>query len=346
MEDKIGLSSASLAVSAGPVPAERIAIMKFGHILFPIDFSEHTQFIRPAVERMANHFGSRVTLLHVFEIPAAWYGNADAPLINTECLGIFSESAKRRLEEYRIELPESRVQRVIAEGEAGWHIADWAKDNGVDLIMMGTHGYGRVRGLLLGSVTAKVIHDADCPVWTDSLLHAPAESPKPGFSNILCAVDADEEAVAVLQFADGMAKEFQAEVQLVHAVPGAESRPAQYFDFDFHRYLMDSARVELSKRQRAAGTDFPLHIRGEAISKAIAEIALQKNCDLILIGRGKARAGLGRLRTHAYQIIRDAPCPVISYSTHRHGDISSSYSAAHPVQSGYGPAGGDTGLHE
>ena len=42
----------------------------------------------------------------------------------------------------------------------------WAKANQIDLIMMPTHGYGRFRALLLGSVTAKVLHDADCPVWT------------------------------------------------------------------------------------------------------------------------------------------------------------------------------------
>ncbi len=302
--------------------------MKFEHILFPIDFSERTGLLVPAVEAMANRFGSRVTLFHVFEIPAAWYGNADAPLINTDCLRVFSESAKRRLDEFRIQIPESRLQRVIAEGETATHIAEWAKDNAVDLIMMGTHGYGRLRGLLLGSVTAKVLHDTDCPVWTDSLLHTPAGSRTRGISNILCAVDAGEEGVDILRFAAGMAKEFQADVRVVHAVPGAEAPPSPYFGSEMQRFLMDTAQAELARQQRAAGTNFPALFRRESISKAIAEAAVQTNCDLVVIGRGKTREGLGRLRTQAYQILRDAPCPVVSYSTPHREEASPSPHAA------------------
>ncbi len=302
--------------------------MKFEHILFPIDFSERTELLVPAVEAIANRFGSQVTLFHVFEIPAAWYGNADAPLINTDCLKVFSESAKRRLDDFRIQIPESRLQRVIAEGETAAHIADWAKDNGVDLIMMGTHGYGRVRGLLLGSVTAKVLHDTACPVWTDSLLHAPAGSRTRGVSNILCAVDAGEEGVDILRFVAGIAKEFQADVQVVHAVPGAEAPPSPYSGSALQRFLMDTAEEELARQQRAAGTNFPTLLRRESISKAVAETALQTNCDLVVIGRGKTREGLARLRTQAYQILRDAPCPVVSFSAPHREETSPSPHAA------------------
>lgn len=304
--------------------------MKFEHILFPIDFSERTGLLVPAVEAMANRFGSRVTLFHVFEIPAAWYGNADAPLIDTDCLRVFSESAKRRLDEFRIRVPEGRLQRVIAEGDTAGHIAEWAKDNAVDLIMMGTHGYGRLRGLLLGSVTVKVLHDTDCPVWTASLSHSHTGSGTSGISNILCAVDAGDEVVGLLQFTGGLAKELKAKVQVVHAVPGAEVPRNRYFGSEFRSFLRDTAQAELPDRQRAAGTDFPTHVREEAISKAIAEVALEQNCDLIVIGRGKMREGLGRLRTHTYEILRDAPCPVIGYAARRHDDISATSRAAQP----------------
>jgi nucleotide-binding universal stress UspA family protein len=307
--------------------------MKFKHILFPVDFSGRTRYLDAEVERMANHYGSRVTLLHVFEVPTAWYGPSDAPLITTESFGAFLEVAKQRLKNYRIQVPEDRVQRFVAEGDAGWTVASWAAENDVDLIMMGTHGYGRIRGMLLGSVTAKVIHDAHCPVWTDSSWRELGNGPKPGISNILCAVDADEEAVSLLQTAGQLAREFSAGVHVLHAVPGPESRPNKYLEFDLHQYLLDVARVEISKAQRAAGVAFPIHIRKEPVAKAVAELAIEKGCDLVLIGRGKAQEGLGRLRTHTYQIIRDAPCPVLSCSPHPQDHIFSSYSAAHPAQS-------------
>jgi nucleotide-binding universal stress UspA family protein len=269
----------------------------------------------------------------VFEVPTAWYGPSDAPLITTESFSTYLEVAKQRLKNYRIQVPEDRVQRLVAEGDAGWTITNWAAENDVDLIMMGTHGYGRIRGMLLGSISAKVIHDADCPVWTDSSWREPSSSPKPAISNILCAIDTDEEAVGLLQTANQLAKEFQAGVHVLHAVPGPESRPNKYLDFDLHQYLLDVARVEISKEQRAAGVAFPIHIRKEPVSKAVAELVTEEGCDLVLIGRGKAQEGIGRLRTHTYQIIRDAPCPVLSYSAHPQDHTSSSYSATHLAQS-------------
>jgi hypothetical protein len=56
--------------------------------------------------------------------------------------------------------------KQFAEGDPASIITEYAARNRVDLIMMPTHGYGTFRSLLLGSVTAKVLHDAECPVWT------------------------------------------------------------------------------------------------------------------------------------------------------------------------------------
>ena len=48
-------------------------------------------------------------------------------------------------------------------GEPAREIVDFAAANQVDLVMMPTHGYGPFRQLLLGSVAAKVLHDAHVP---------------------------------------------------------------------------------------------------------------------------------------------------------------------------------------
>ena len=287
--------------------------MKFDHILFPIDFSDHCRGLNSEVEWLAARFGSRVTLLHVFEIPASWYGTGEAPVINPECLRTFVDSEEQRLKEYRLNVPESLIQRVIAEGGAAWHITNWANEHNVDLIVMGTRGLGNVSGFLMGSVAAKVIHDAACPVWTDALLHTDTAAGLRDYNNLVCAIDITEEAVPVLRFAEALARDFGAKVHIAHGVPGAETRPSKYFDFDLHAYLMDSARVAISKLQREAGTDFPVSIKARRIADAVSEVAREQKADLVVIGRGKAHQALGRLRTHAYQIIRDAPCSVLSY---------------------------------
>ncbi|MBV8904449.1 MAG: universal stress protein, partial [Acidobacteriia bacterium] len=65
--------------------------MKMDHILFPIDFSDHSHALNAEVEWLASHFHSQVTLLHVFEIPTSWYGGGEASLINGEEIAAYIE---------------------------------------------------------------------------------------------------------------------------------------------------------------------------------------------------------------------------------------------------------------
>jgi nucleotide-binding universal stress UspA family protein len=44
----------------------------------------------------------------------------------------------------------------------------------------------------------------------------------------------------------------------------------------------------------------------------VREYALRTQADLVVIGRGHTQRALGRLRTHAYSILRNSPCPVLS----------------------------------
>ncbi len=306
--------------------------MKFNHILFPIDFSEHCSGLKKEIEWLAGRFGSRVTLLHVFEIPASWYGSCEATVFYPECFEFIKDEAKRRLNEYSINLPENRVERIAAAGNAAWHITEWARKHNVDLIVMGTHGYGKVRALLLGSVTAKVLHDVSCPVWTDTFANMQHDGPLAGFSNVLCALELTDEAVPLLQFTEKLANDFGAKARVVHSMPKIEVRPDKYFDFDLHRYLTESARVEISKLQREAGTEFPLTITDERIATGVAEVARDLGADLVVVGRGKCQEAFGPLRTHGYDIIHESPCPVLSYAVGQPVRISSSCSEARPAR--------------
>ncbi len=54
--------------------------------------------------------------------------------------------------------------RTCTSGHAARTIAEIAEEVGADLIVVGTHGYGRVAGLLLGSVTQGLLHAGVCPV--------------------------------------------------------------------------------------------------------------------------------------------------------------------------------------
>jgi nucleotide-binding universal stress UspA family protein len=305
--------------------------MKFDNILFPLDFSQRSIGMKSQVEELAQRFGSRVTVLHVFEIPATWCGTAEAPTISAGGFQRFYDSAVANLAAFKLDLPDMQVEKVLLDGDPAWIISDWAREHPTDLIMMGTRGFGRFQGLLLGSVVSKIIHDTQCPVWTDANAH---RDPSPRrIDRVLCALDVDEEAIPLLRFAAEVSRQFTAKLEAVHCVPGTEARSNKYFEFDLQRYLVEGSRIELTKLQREAATPCEIKVETGDISTTIRKLAAEKEFGLIVLGRGESQRRFGCLRTHAYQIIHEAPCPVLSYCPAQSDRISSSYSEAHPCRS-------------
>jgi len=198
---------------------------------------------------MAKKYNAEVTLLHVLEMPSGlipdWYGGA-VPVIDTSSIWqAETEAAQSYLKD---KFQGLKVHRIVVEGDAAQTIDDHARENGVDLIMMATHGYGLFRTLLLGSVTAKVLHDTPCPVWTGVHMEdIPAVSPE--FATIMCAVDRTEDSVATMRFACRLAHDNNARLFLVHAIPGAEVAPEKYFDTDLRQYLEQDARKTIAQLQ-------------------------------------------------------------------------------------------------
>jgi nucleotide-binding universal stress UspA family protein len=182
------------------------------------------------------------------------------------------------------------------------------------MIMMPTHGMGTFRRLILGSVTAKVLHDAECPVWTDAHIEsAGAEHVHPGrCSKILCGLNLQEDAARVLKYAAELAQILGAELRLLHAVPASESLTTKYFDTELVTALTETAGAKIAELQSAAGTSAQVVIRGGEPAHVIRDAAIESQADLVVIGRGVLTEKLGRLRTQCYAIIRDSPCPVWS----------------------------------
>ena len=302
--------------------------MTFKNIMFPVDFSDYSRALNPEVEYLAQRFNSDVMLLHVFEIPFTWYGSGDAPLMDADCLQQYIEGQKRCLNDYRINVPENRVQRILAQGDVAWQIKTFADENAVDLVIIGTHGYGAVRRLLLGSVAMKVLHDVSWPVWTHFPEKMNGAGSFAGVKKILCALDLNEEAVPLLRFISDLANSFEASVRLIHSVPGNELQLHQNFDNDLYRFLAKIADEEIAKLQQEAGTHFNVDLLSDGIGEATAILAGQEGADLVVIGRGKAQSRFGMLRTHSYNIIRQGHCPVLSYCVPEQAIISKGTSAA------------------
>jgi nucleotide-binding universal stress UspA family protein len=284
----------------------------FQKILFPVDMSDSCTATAPFVEAIARKYDAELTLLHVLQMPYGpipdWYGGA-VPVIDTA--GIWRAETEAAQSYLTDRFQGLKVQRVVTEGDPAQSIDKHAREHGIDLIMMPTHGYGVFRTLLLGSVTAKVLHDASCPVWTGVHVEsAPAVSPEA--ASIVCAVDRTEDSIATMRFACRLAQDYHARLVLVHAIPGPEVPPEKYFDTDLRAYLERDSRKTIAELQNSAGVQAPLCVGMGQVSHVVRDSALGHSADLIVIGRGHATRTLGRLRSNVYSIIREAPCPVIS----------------------------------
>jgi nucleotide-binding universal stress UspA family protein len=282
------------------------------HILFPVDFSEQTQAAAPHVAAMAKRFGAEVTLIGViqpfWEPVGGLLVPAGAPMLD---LAAVERNLDTRLRTaFTEEFAGVVVHHNAQLGDPAQSIIQLARSEGVDLIMMPTHGYGPFRALLLGSVAAKVLHDAECPVWTAA--HLASQRAQAECRTILCAVDASPKSVPVVEWASQFAAASGASLRLVHVVPGVEGWPERQMDREFQGFLQKSAREGIEKQLQSLEARPPLCVVLGNVAEAIRDEALRRDADLVVIGRGVLDETLGRLRTHAHAIIRQSPCPVLS----------------------------------
>lgn len=139
--------------------------MRLTRILLPTDFSDTAAHALDYAHDLAARFAASVHLLHVVSDPTVqdWAGEVEG-LVVPDLLAKWKGDAERRLAE--VSLGDVETVRAVRVGHAFVEIIHYAADNAVDLIVMGTHGRGPVRHLLLGSVAEKVVRKAPCPVLT------------------------------------------------------------------------------------------------------------------------------------------------------------------------------------
>ena len=137
-------------------------------ILLPVDFSERSYGAARYAKALACRFQSELHVLHVLDLRI--YGMLGLGMDESTASAFAPEqriAADSKLEAFLAEdLQGLSVKRVLLVGDPGREIVKYAHSHKFGLIVLPTHGYGPFRQFLLGSVTAKVLHDADCPVWT------------------------------------------------------------------------------------------------------------------------------------------------------------------------------------
>jgi len=277
-------------------------------ILVPVDFSPHSEPAARLAASLACRFHSEISLLHVVEPGQSdWAEPAVTYTTNLE-----EERARERLAEYlKGETGKLAVNRFVLVGNCAVQICRFAEADEADLIVVPTRGYGVFRRLLLGSTTAKLLHDAKCPILTGKHLENAAgfEASQP--SRILCAVDLGETSERVVGWARDFGGQIGADITIAHIVltpEGARQRPG---DTDLTAAICESDENRLRQLAKQAGVAAHIIARAAAdIRKAVCDLAISTDAGLVVLGRGE-RVG-ARLKPTTYSIIAHSPCPVAS----------------------------------
>lgn len=285
---------------------------KITTILFPVDFSPSCVSMAAYVKRASSIVGAKVSLVHVFD-PASYNGFEIYLRPSKEIAEEHDEVAHIKLNEFLAdEFPLSENPRIIVAGDAATEIAQLAASKGFDLIIMPTHA-GSFRRMLLGSTTAKVLNDADCPVLTSR--HAGTIAPRPlDHREFLVAIDLSPDSERVLSFAHDAAVQARAKLHIIHAIQSGDPNLRHQFSFAEQVYSAEGeeARQRIAHLQQQIGSDAPVRVVVGSVKDALLEGARLSDADALIIGRSPHSGGSGRLRDLTYAIVRDSPFPVLS----------------------------------
>jgi len=280
-------------------------------ILYPVDFSPSCVAMAAYVKRAAALLGARVSLVHVVD-PTGYNGLQLYVRPISEVLEEYLGIGRERLDSFLAgDFPVAQCPRILTSGDAATEIARVAREDRFDLIIMPTHA-GIFRQMLLGSTTAKVINDADCPVLTSR--HAQTIAPPLEHREWLCAIGLSSNSERVLRYASQLTAQARGKLSIIHAVQAGD--PKLPVELDLEERAHSVARQEANRRiadlQRIVGTEAPVRIAVGSVKEALLEAALESDGNVLIIGRSHQPGAHGRMRDLTYAMVRDSPFPVLS----------------------------------
>jgi nucleotide-binding universal stress UspA family protein len=279
------------------------------NVLIATDFSHCSN---PAL-----HFGLQLSKAYnatahiVFVLP-----NDPYLLAGPEAYVAARDAARRDLEDLDAqvkrahgELEHDDYHLYLLEGDVAQSILDFARKQQIDLLVLGTHGRGGLPRGLLGSVAERVFRHSPAPVLTlgPHACHADRNHPP---RTILVAADFTPASRRAIRFAAGLAQEHTSNLTLLHVI---DPQPLQDIPgLTTVEQGIKARLMELLGRDNE-GLHCSVRVAMGRVTQTILDIAKQETADLLVLGVRPSGGVLDRLVIpHAYEIVRDSPCPVLT----------------------------------
>jgi nucleotide-binding universal stress UspA family protein len=258
---------------------------------------------------VARHFGATLHFLHLVRPSKFAYLPEMVPAADDAAVRD-SERLMDRLERSH-QLDGIDFHPWVKEGEVSQVVGSFVREQEIDLLITGTHGRSGFPRLVLGSVAQEIFHYVRCPVLTVGP-RSPGAGPELQLQRVLFSTDLSRESLAAIPYVLTAVEEWHAALDLLHVCSTPNPTPG-----GAHAALMHDLRARmdtlLGEKEHP-----PLHehlLTGKP-GPCVIDFATRHREDLIVLGLKPHRALYnGPFWSHAYEIVRHAPCPVLSVRT-------------------------------
>ncbi len=263
----------------------------FDHMLVPLDGSILCECVLSHVVALAQALDARVTLLRVLE---RVHTAGQAPSVDPLDWHMRKAEAGAYLDEVvaRLQQADLRVGKALLEGQAAERIAEFAKDQNADLIVLSSHGQGGLNRWNISSVVQKTILQANISAMIVRA-YQPVTSDLTGlrYQRLLVPLDGSQRAECALPLATTLARLHESQLLLAHVVTRPEMprhAPPTQEDIELANQLTERNRLEatryLQQLQSRLSLDIQTHLLvSDNVAATLHELVERENADLVVL---------------------------------------------------------------
>lgn len=291
-------------------------MLRIEKILCPVDFSEYSAKAYDYAQSLAQHYGATLLLQHVIQPLTSTYPYYAFPDAINEVFWSLETRADEKLSEFVSvrHMDGFTTERFVTKGAATDCVLAFADSQGVDLIVMGTHGRHGFDRLTMGSVTEKVLRKAHCPVL---VVRKPAHDfVTPGdrlepvrLKRILYCTDFSDYSSRALTYALSLAMEYNAELTLLHVLEDVPPTDDLEKGIELTRRRLEN----LVPPEAGDWCKVRPAVRIGKPYQQILQIAMETGTDLMVMGvRGRNAVDLALFGSTTHRVIQLGSSPVLA----------------------------------
>jgi nucleotide-binding universal stress UspA family protein len=269
----------------------------FDPILVPLDGSQLAECVLPHIVAIARSFEAEITLLRMLEknqagTPAQLFDLLNWQINKTKA-ALYLEKTKARLQETGLRARATVLEGLVAEG-----ITEYAKNQGMKLIILSSHGHSGLTQWGISSITQKIILSAPTSVFIVRAhpygVHPGELSEPPVYERILVPLDGSQRAENVLPIITQLARFHKSQINLAQVVQTPEmarQMPPAHEDIDLSNRVVERNREEaghyleqVKSRSYLEGISVQTHlITSDNAAVALHQLGEQEHIDMVTL---------------------------------------------------------------